>query len=69
MTELRVCSLRTEAGIEKLADGLDRLLAAQLVLPVPGTAPAAATETPPVTEAPAAAEERPARSRRWGIFS
>jgi hypothetical protein len=67
MTELLAYSLRTEASIEKLAGSLDRLLAAQPVFPVPGTAPAA--EAPPIKEAPRAAEERPARSRRWGIFS
>jgi uncharacterized coiled-coil protein SlyX len=67
MTELLAYSLRTEASIEKLAGSLDRLLAVQLVFPVPGTAPAAAAEAP-VKEAPRVAEERPARSRRWGIF-
>jgi len=67
VTELLACSLRTEASIEKLAGSLNRLLAAQPAFPVPGTAPAA--EAPPVKDAPRMAEQRPARSRRWGIFS
>jgi hypothetical protein len=62
VTELLACSLRTEVSIEKLAGSLDRLLAAQPAFPVFGAAPAA----PPM---PRAAEARPARSRRWGIFS
>jgi hypothetical protein len=70
VTELRACSLRTEASIEKLADSLDRLLAAQPVFPVPGTAPAAPrVKESPVKEVPRVAEQRPSRTRRWGIFS
>jgi hypothetical protein len=65
MTELHACSLRTEAGIEKLTGSLDRLLAAQVEFPAPGTARANTPEAP-LAAAPA---ERPARSRRWGIFS
>ncbi len=58
MTELRACSLRTEAGIEKLAGSLERFLAVQTGL--------RAVPEPPA-EMP---EDRPARSsRRWGLFS
>jgi hypothetical protein len=64
MTELRACSLRTEASMEKLAGSLDRLLAAPPVFPHSGTAPAAVSEDPRA----AASGERPARSRRWRIF-
>jgi hypothetical protein len=68
MTGLHACSLRTEAGIEKLADSLDRLLAAQPAFPVPRATPAPAPQAPRVKESAAAAEQRPARLRRWRIF-
>jgi hypothetical protein len=68
MTELHACSLRTEAGIEKLADSLDRLLAAQPAFPVPRAAPAAAVKVPRMKESAVPAEGRPPRSRRWRIF-
>lgn len=56
MTELRACSLRTEAGIEKLAGSLDRLLAAPRTIPqVRQPEPAAAAEAPPAR-------------RRWRLF-
>jgi chromosome segregation ATPase len=69
VTELRACSLRTEASIEKLAGSIDRLLSARQAIPVVRATPPAAPETPQVKEAVAGAGGSPSRPRRWGIFS
>ena len=69
MTELRACSMRTEASIERLAGSLDRLLTARPAFPAVGTEPEKVSEAPEVKAAAAATGERPARSRGWGLFS
>jgi hypothetical protein len=65
LTELRAYSLRTEASVDKLANSLERFLAAQVPSPSPGSAP----PEPAGSRQPSAApEDPPARPRRRGIF-
>jgi uncharacterized coiled-coil protein SlyX len=81
MSELRECSLQTERSMQKLLEGIDRLVGAQartaavaeVSRPARSAAPLPPPE-PPAMPAPGpvhlgtAPEDKP-RARRWGLFA
>jgi uncharacterized coiled-coil protein SlyX len=72
MSELRACSLRTEASMQKLLGGLDRLIvnSPRPVDEATGSDPGESCAAEPAAAQPAAgliSEQRP-RPRRWSIF-
>ena len=64
MAELRECSLQTERSMQKLLEGIDRLVGAQ----TPHAEPAGEVTSAARAVEPAAEEKKP-EQRRWGLFS